>query len=53
MYAQAHFNQLDHIVINRKVRRRILDIRGMKGEDIVSEHRLVRAKLKNRSGLKT
>jgi endonuclease/exonuclease/phosphatase family metal-dependent hydrolase len=39
-------NQIDHIMIKKKWRRALEDVRVMRGADIVSDHFLVRATLK-------
>jgi exonuclease III len=39
-------NQIDHIIIQRKWRNTLKDVRSMRGADVGSDHDLVRAKLK-------
>lgn len=48
-----YIDQADHIALDRKFRRRMIDVRAIKGADMRSNHTLVKAKLKNCSGLKT
>ena len=39
-------NQIDHICINTKFRRSLLDVKAKRGADVASDHHLVTAKLK-------
>ena len=39
-------NQIDHICINKKFRRSMLDLKARRGADIASDHHLVVAKVK-------
>ena len=39
-------NQIDHVMINQKWRRSLLDVKSVRGADVGSDHQLVLAKLR-------
>ena len=40
------FNRINHMVISKKWRRSLLDVRGYRGADVASDHYLVVAQIK-------
>lgn len=41
-------NQIDHVIVNRRIKKCIMDVQSMRGSSAMSDHFIVRAKIKLR-----